>query len=320
MESEGQELTTLIQERYNLVMERLRGIRSEKFPIEELHAYFQSLAQFLLSLEETREKVLKEREQGIGDESLSTLCAELLTDLYPENYEESYANPAYMEAILGNKGLGENYSRLLSALYFEEKTRAAAAYDDRAEDLLIHMELFVEVYASFLYEWEESGTLPDYESLRQILYWFVWDYSELAAEPLNAWTAGKERFGAEGTGAEGAELLLACGRHGLLEDGCPWYVCGEEPPLLQKVFEDHQEDRALLWDRSLVSRKLEIYRGILENGKEKGWPVQRVLGMETGVSGPVWRAGDRGKGQLWNKYWRKMEEICKEFAVFPGNV
>ena len=47
---------------------------------------------------------------------------------------------------------------------------------------MIRMELFSEVYAAFVYEEQENHRLPSYASIREILYWFVSDYADVAAE------------------------------------------------------------------------------------------------------------------------------------------
>ena len=44
------------------------------------------------------------------------------------------------------------------------------------------MELFSEVYAAFVYEQQENHKLPTYAAIREILYWFVSDYADVAAE------------------------------------------------------------------------------------------------------------------------------------------
>lgn len=55
-------------------------------------------------------------------------------------------------------------------------------YEGRLDELVIRMELFSEVYAAFVYEEQENHRLPSYASIREILYWFVSDYADVAAE------------------------------------------------------------------------------------------------------------------------------------------
>lgn len=55
-------------------------------------------------------------------------------------------------------------------------------YEGRLDELVIRMELFSEVYAAFVYEQQENHKLPTYAAIREILYWFVSDYADVAAE------------------------------------------------------------------------------------------------------------------------------------------
>lgn len=101
----------------------------------------------------------------------------LYEDILPENYENSFANPAY--AV---KMLGEEFGVLVSFLYTEMRSLIGFTYEGRLDELVIRMELFSEVYAAFVYEQQENHKLPTYAAIREILYWFVSDYADVAAE------------------------------------------------------------------------------------------------------------------------------------------
>lgn len=165
----------VLRERYDLVADRIREIRGEQFEEEELGNYFTLCAEFLLLIEDTR---LFLEEGGLEKASLEELESRnlrLYADILPEHYEESYANPAYAAARLG-----EAYGAELCFLYTELRSLIGFAYEGRLEELVIRMELFVEVYTAFAYGAEE-GQLPSGEDICRKLYWFVNDYTEDAA-------------------------------------------------------------------------------------------------------------------------------------------
>jgi len=206
-----------LQERIDLAMERIAQIPEEKNCAEAFADYFARTADFLLLLCDESARI---KTKGIFTkphlEELKARNHALYEDVLPENYGKSYADPDYAA-----RQLGEGYGQLLSFLYREMRSLIPFVYEDRPEEIAIRLELFVEVYVCFVYAWQEvqdagvsetgtgaaqadiaqaseTGTgaaqagdrqlgtaqagLPDAESLRKILYWFVSDYAETAAE------------------------------------------------------------------------------------------------------------------------------------------
>lgn len=167
----------LIQERLQLALERIQEMTGEKAVKEEFQAYFAKVAEFILQIEETRLFIEKGGLQSASLEELMKRNHKLYEDILPENYEASYANPD-----VAVEKLGEEFGAMLAFLHTEMRSMIAFVYEGRLMELAIRMELFVEVYATFVYEWQENSTLPTGESVRQILYWFVNDYADVAAE------------------------------------------------------------------------------------------------------------------------------------------
>lgn len=95
----------------------------------------------------------------------------LYQDILPENYEKSYGNPDYAVEMLG-----EEHGRILSFLYAELRGMIVYVYEQRLEEQVVLLELFIEIYNRF-----EGEELPTYRELQQIVYWFESDYSELFA-------------------------------------------------------------------------------------------------------------------------------------------
>ena len=170
----------ILQERLELALLRIREIPGEDFQGAELlpwKEYFTTVAKFLLLIEDTRQFLEQGKQATATREELQRRNRALYEDILPENYENSFANPAY--AV---KMLGEEFGVLVSFLYTEMRSLIGFTYEGRLDELVIRMELFSEVYAAFVYEQQENHKLPTYAAIREILYWFVSDYADVAAE------------------------------------------------------------------------------------------------------------------------------------------
>ena len=170
----------ILQERLELALLRIREIPGEDFQGAELlpwKEYFTTVAKFLLLIEDTRQFLEQGKQATATLEELQRRNRALYEDILPENYENSFANPAY--AV---KMLGEEFGVLVSFLYTEMRSLIGFTYEGRLDELVIRMELFSEVYAAFVYEQQENHKLPTYAAIREILYWFVSDYADVAAE------------------------------------------------------------------------------------------------------------------------------------------
>ena len=91
-----------------------------------------------------REQIVQGELERMPLEELRELNRSLYGDILPENYENSYGNPAY-----ACKVLGETYGVLLSSLYGELRGMIVYAYEDRLWDFLVCLELFLQVYSEF---------------------------------------------------------------------------------------------------------------------------------------------------------------------------
>lgn len=170
----------LLQERLELALLRIREIPGEDFQGAELlpwKEYFTTVAKFLLLIEDTRQFLEQGKQVTATLEELQQRNHALYEDILPENYENSFANPAY--AV---KMLGEEFGALAAFLYTEMRSLIGFTYEGRLDELVIRMELLSEVYAAFVYEQQENHKLPTYAAIREILYWFVSDYADVAAE------------------------------------------------------------------------------------------------------------------------------------------
>lgn len=170
----------LLLERLELALDRIRKIPGEDWQEEDLQPwkeYFATVAKFLLMIEENRQFLEQGGLETASLEELKQRNHALYEDILPGQYENSFANPA--AAV---RELGESFGAMMAFLYTEMRSLIGFTYEGRLSELVIRMELFSEVYAAFVYELQENHKLPSYESIREILYWFVSDYADVAAE------------------------------------------------------------------------------------------------------------------------------------------
>ncbi len=167
----------ILHERYSLVKERIRQIPGEHLGNGIFEDYFGFCAKFLLMMDDTMEFLAQGGLEKASVEELKRRNDMLYEDILPKHYEESYGNPAYAVSRLG-----EELGAELSFLYAELRSLIGFVYEGKLEDVVIRMELFAEVYGAFCCAMEEEGELPSGEEVRKILYWFVSDYADVAAE------------------------------------------------------------------------------------------------------------------------------------------
>lgn len=158
-----------VEERFELAAERIREIASGKCEIasKELNDYFKKTAAFL----EKSRAIYMAVADGILDrcslEELQKENREFYEELFPENYETSYANPAYTVKVLG-----EEYGRILSFLYTELRSERVFVFEQNLTKMTFLNELFIEIYCMF-----ESGDVS-YHQIKDVIYWFFHDYAE----------------------------------------------------------------------------------------------------------------------------------------------
>ena len=167
----------ILAERFSLCRERISQIGEEELAEEAFRDYFVNTAKqielFVQEYFNVAEGRLKEA--GIGE--LQENNRRLYSDVLPENYGKSYANPAFAAAALGKE-----FGQVLSFLAAEQRSLIAFAYEQDMESMVIRMELFLEVYHAFVFAGEERKALPEYEEIRDMIYWFASDYSETMLE------------------------------------------------------------------------------------------------------------------------------------------
>lgn len=157
-----------IRERYALVAERISAIKEESTVPEAYRDYFVRAADYITCVNSVLKLVEENKYRDLSIEELKRINDRLYEDIRPENYEHSYANPAY--AV---KQLGQEYGQLLSMLLTKIRDTVGYALQLRVEELTVVYELFVEIYNIF--ETEELSV----QAVQEALYWFNSDYQDL---------------------------------------------------------------------------------------------------------------------------------------------
>ena len=171
-----------LEERYELSVLRIKEIEKDGLLADsKFDDYFKKTAAFLSEMSEVKEYVGSGKLYEASLEELKEHNEKLYKDILLPGYETSYANPEYAVKMFGDK-----FGQMFTFLYAELRNIIVYAYEKDLEAIVIRMELFLEVCSSFSYAYAEKGDLPEAEEVRQILYWFTMDYSEIESEKMMA--------------------------------------------------------------------------------------------------------------------------------------
>lgn len=267
----------ILRERLELAEERIGRIKEEQCLPEAFDAYFRRVSQFLTGMDEM-----------------------------PGQYEQSYLNPIY-----ATQQLGEENGSFLSALYYEIYRMIPARGESELQEKVIRMELFLEVYGTFTYEWQENHRLPEYESLRQSFYWFAFDYADVAAEKyVKELAKGQRKESEADTSCLDSNSIL----YGFLPGRCGDRGCRKE--LL--CDHDHREDIGIVLDKGYISRKLEVFKTALEQQKEGMQTNACTVGerQEQAAEQACDKAVTMSREQrkLWAEYCRQAESLWRAYC------
>lgn len=160
-------------ERYELAAERVRGIKWETngggyVVPEQMRDYFAKVSSYLVQMMDTYEEIDTGSFYELSLEELQQRNRELYQDILPENYDTSYANPAYAAEKLGNE-----FGRYLCALYGELREILVYVFEKRLFFLVTGLELFIEIYDLM----EDENCEP--HEVRNAIYYYVSDYADM---------------------------------------------------------------------------------------------------------------------------------------------
>ena len=158
----------LVSERLELALERIGEIYEDTVAAAEFKEYFKKVSGYILMVKELLDKIEQEAFEELEYEELEAYNRKLYADLLPENYETSYANPAY---AVGK--LGEEFGQLLCVVYTELRAMIADVYEHRLHYITVGAELFIELYNMFETE------LPSVKEVKDTIYWYMSDYCDV---------------------------------------------------------------------------------------------------------------------------------------------
>ena len=158
-----------LEERYALAMERIEEMMQEQTVPAPFDSYFRFTAGFLLQMKQVREQLLSKEADSFTLEQWQEMNRRMYEDILPENYDRSFGNPVFAVSTLG-----ETHGKILSFLYTELRGIIGYVFEGLTEQIVVHLELFIEIYNCF-----EQKELPSYKEIQQIVYWFVSDYSDV---------------------------------------------------------------------------------------------------------------------------------------------
>ncbi len=169
-------------ERRELVRERIELLLAENTIKEPYLGYFTKLAGFLQKVFAIAEEIEAGNYRNKPEAELACDNQKLYEDILPENYETSYANPAYAVTCFGEKE-----GRYLAFLNAELRAAMVRVFEKRYFDITVTAELFVEIYN--LYEDAYRAGEPDEAAKESLLscmeeavYYYAHDYSEIFLE------------------------------------------------------------------------------------------------------------------------------------------
>ena len=149
-----------LQERYELVAERVAEIAQDAGDAGKYADYFEKTAQYLVLLD-TIVKGARGKE----------IIAKLYADIMGDAYATSYANPTY--AV---EQFGEEAGHILTALAARIRGCRLSVFEGNLQNVCIISELFVELYCYFCEENVELTLVKD------AIYSFMHDYTEVFNE------------------------------------------------------------------------------------------------------------------------------------------
>ena len=165
-----------IEERYELIMERVRQIIHESLVKEPYRDYFSHVAGFIARIGDVLELVKNDALPGRSLDQLQAMNHGLYNDILGDNYNSSYANYRY---IMGE--FSKDYTRdkeeikriaqLMGFVYNEIRGMTVYAFEGRVVDITLLAELFVQIYFMF----QDDFSVKDLES---VVYYFENDYAE----------------------------------------------------------------------------------------------------------------------------------------------
>ena len=129
-----------VKERYELARQRIALFGEERSVREPFRGYFIEMAEFIEKLTQVVDFVFSGELYKLPLDELKKLNNKLYEDILPENYNKSYADPAFSVGRFG-----KSYGKLLSTVYSELRSLIACAFEGRLAGMTAGMELLIQL-------------------------------------------------------------------------------------------------------------------------------------------------------------------------------
>ena len=170
------------KELFDLAKERLAGVHREDQVKEPYRFYFQRVAFFLLDWCRIYEQIEAGEHEGWDLAEWERINTLLYADIAGDAYRESLSNPT-----CATKLLGETFGSFLAYVYAQLRSCIPDLFEQNGDRFLMHIQYFLELYTSFATAAEEGRNAPDYESVRDGLYDFIfYAYEQEADKNISA--------------------------------------------------------------------------------------------------------------------------------------
>ena len=160
-----------LQERYELVTERVKELANDASEAKKYADYFEKTAQYLVLLNTIVELANKGEITDLNESKGKEINEQLYADILDGAYQTSYANPTY--AV---EKFGVEVGQILTALHARIRACRLSVFEGNLQNVCILSELFIELYSYFCEEEVELSLVKD------ALYSFMHDYTEVFNE------------------------------------------------------------------------------------------------------------------------------------------
>ena len=170
------DMDELLTERYELAKQTLRRIADSEESVGQYDDFFHKNASFLLLITDVCDTISSWNKGEYDDNLLAKWNEEIYRDVTEANYDNSYVNPDH-----SCEAFGKDLGRILSVVAAEMRSAVGYAYENQPFWILIRMELLLEVYG-YVRDCLTDGEAVNTESIREMIYWYVSDYSDVWME------------------------------------------------------------------------------------------------------------------------------------------
>lgn len=157
-----------IKERYQEAINRIKDISLDEVIWQDYKSYFDKVSEFIIYVDSIFNLIISGDYKKADCIQLEKINNNLYSDILPDNYDNSYGNPAFAEKMLNE------YGQALSFLYTEIRGLITYAFEGRILEMAINLELFLEIYGMF-----KDEELPKLKFVKEALYYHMYDYADI---------------------------------------------------------------------------------------------------------------------------------------------